>query len=150
MYKPMIKIYDKFINRHYHKSYSQEGEDLILYRILYGKINKGFYVDVGAHHPKRFSNTYFFYKRGWCGINIEPMPGSKKIFDKYRTKDINLEIPISSREEELTYYVFNDPALNGFSKETSLHRNTLKDYKIINTINMKTRTLISVLNEHLP
>ena len=146
----MIKIYDKFINRHYHKSYSQEGEDLILYRILYGKINKGFYVDVGAHHPKRFSNTYFFYKRGWCGINIEPMPGSKKIFDKYRTKDINLEIPISSREEELTYYVFNDPALNGFSKETSLHRNTLKDYKIINTINMKTRTLISVLNEHLP
>ena len=24
----------------------------------------GFYIDVGAHHPKRFSNTYLFYKKG--------------------------------------------------------------------------------------
>jgi hypothetical protein len=32
---------------------------MILHRIFYGKKN-GFYVDIGAHHPKRFSNTYFF------------------------------------------------------------------------------------------
>jgi FkbM family methyltransferase len=150
IYKPMIKIYNKFINRCYQKSYSQEGEDLILYRILYGKIQKGFYVDVGAHHPKRFSNTYFFYKKGWNGINIEPMPGSKKIFDKYRPNDINIEIPISDKEDELTYYMFNDAALNGFSKEISQQRNEFKDYKIIKTANLKTRTLRSVLNEYLP
>ena len=76
-YRPLLNFYDKFINRHYQKSYAQEGEDLILYRMIYGKIDKGFYVDVGAHHPKRFSNTYFFYRKGWRGINVEPMPGSK-------------------------------------------------------------------------
>lgn len=41
------------------RSWSQEGEDLILRRIFENK-NTGFYVDVGAHHPKRFSNTIFF------------------------------------------------------------------------------------------
>ena len=38
------------------KSYSQEGEDMILNRIFEGK-REGFYVDIGAHHPSRFSNT---------------------------------------------------------------------------------------------
>ena len=46
------------------KSYSQEGEDMILKRIFENQTT-GFYVDVGAHHPKRFSNTYYFYKKGW-------------------------------------------------------------------------------------
>ncbi len=41
------------------KSYSQEGEDLILHRIFERK-RIGFYVDAGAHHPFRFSNTIFF------------------------------------------------------------------------------------------
>jgi hypothetical protein len=41
-------------------SYSQEGEDLILRRIFNGQ-GAGFFVDVGAHHPKRYSNTYYFY-----------------------------------------------------------------------------------------
>ena len=57
------------------RSYSQEGEDMILRRI-FGDKRLGFYVDVGAHDPRRFSNTYYFYKRGWRGINIEPRPGS--------------------------------------------------------------------------
>ena len=149
LYEPLLKVYYKFINRYYQKSYAQEGEDLILNRMIYGKIEKGFYVDVGAHHPKRFSNTYFFYRKGWQGINIEPMPGSKSNFDKVRTRDINLEIPINSKEEELTYYIFNDPALNGFSKDVSLLRNQSSDYKIIKTVTMKTRTLSNVLNEHL-
>ena len=39
-------------------SYSPEGEDLSLARLLdFMKIRKGFFVDVGAHHPFRFSNT---------------------------------------------------------------------------------------------
>ena len=98
------------------KSYSQEGEDMILRR-LFENQTKGFYVDVGAHHPIRFSNTYFFYKKGWRGINIDAMPGSMKLFNKIRPRDINIEKAISDKKEVLTYYVFNDPALNGFSKK---------------------------------
>ena len=50
-------LFDLYAN----KSYSQEGEYMILRRIFENE-NTGFYVDVGAHHPKRFSNTYYFYK----------------------------------------------------------------------------------------
>lgn len=129
--------------------YSQEGEDMVLNRIFENK-KEGFYVDVGAHHPKRFSNTYFFYRRGWRGINIDAMPGSMDLFDEDRPLDVNLEIPVSDKDEILTYYIFNEPALNGFSKELSDSRNGLRQYKIIDTKELRTRTLASILDEFMP
>ncbi|AJI45711.1 FkbM family methyltransferase [Francisella tularensis] len=130
------------------KSYSQEGEDLILKRIFEYK-KKGFYVDVGAHHPKRFSNTYHFYKKGWNGINIDAMPGSMKLFNKLRPRDINIENPISDKIETLTYYAFNEPALNGFSKEISEERDGQGNYFIKFTKDIQTLTLAEVLNKNL-
>jgi len=145
---PIRKFYDKNINKFYIKSYSQEGEDLVTYRILDAK-RKGFYVDVGAHHPKRFSNTYFFYKHGWWGINIEARPGSKKLFDKIRPRDINLEVPISSEDKILKYYMFNEPALNGFSEKMANNRDGLRDYKIVKEIDLHTKTLKEILDIHM-
>lgn len=130
------------------KSYSQEGEDMILKRIFENQ-NTGFYVDVGAHHPKRFSNTYYFYKKGWHGINIDAMPGSMKPFKKLRKRDINIEKAISEEQKELIYYIFNDPALNGFSKEPWSYQNSEK-YYIVCKINLKTSTLEEILSKYLP
>ena len=131
------------------KSYSQEGEDMILRRMFEQK-SKGFYVDVGAHHPKRFSNTYFFYKRGWTGINIDAMPGSMKLFKQLRNRDINLEIPIASKDQVLTFYSFNEPALNGFSRELSKERDAHNGYFIKDEILLQTKKLSSVLDSFLP
>jgi len=132
------------------KSYSQEGEDMILRRTFETKRQRGFYVDVGAYHPKRFSNTHYFYKKGWRGINIDAMPGSTKLFEKIRPKDINLEIAISDKKQVLTYYVFNDHALNGFSKGLSTERDEKGRYRIIDEIKMETSTLAEVLDTYLP
>ena len=130
--------------------YSQEGEDMILSKLFAGQKN-GFYVDVGAHHPLRFSNTYLFYKKGWSGINIDAMPGSMSVFEQERPRDINLEIPVSDTNGDLTYYIFNEPALNGFSKELSMSRDGLRgEYKIVETRVLKTRALSEILDEHLP
>lgn len=130
------------------KSYSQEGEDMILSRI-FGDTPIGFYVDVGAHHPFRFSNTYYFYKKGWRGINIDAMPNSMKLFNKFRSRDVNLEIPISDNEQLLTYFSFNEPALNGFSEELSRERHGKNGYIIQQEIKLKTSKLSYVLDEHL-
>jgi len=51
--------------------YSQFGEDQILDKLLPEK--KGFFLDIGAGRPIRYSNTYLFYKRGWNGILIDPL-----------------------------------------------------------------------------
>lgn len=131
------------------KSYSQEGEDMVLYRIFEGR-ESGFYVDIGAHHPKRFSNTYFFYKRGWFGINIEPNSEAIKLFKKYRTNDINIEFSVSDQAGELTYFMFNEPALNSFDKDLSEKRASGTNYYIIDRKKIKVNRLDAILSEHLP
>lgn len=131
------------------RSWSQEGEDLLLLKI-FGDRADGFYVDVGAHHPKRFSNTYLFYKLGWRGINIDANPGSMRIFNKARPGDINLEIPVSQSEGTLTYYQFNEPAVNTFSPETARERIADTKYKLTGKAELKSRTLKSILAEFLP
>lgn len=73
--------------------YSQEGEDMVLRKIFKNQ-KKGFYVDIGAHHPKRFSNTHLLYKKGWKGINIDVTPGSIKLFNQLRPRDTNLELGV--------------------------------------------------------
>ena len=134
------------------KTYSQEGEDMILRRIFSEKIN-GLFVDVGAHHPKRFSNTYYFYKRGWSGINIDAMPGSMRLFDLMRPRDINLEVPVGTGELDMVYHVFDETALNSFdatqADKVTSNTNTNR-YKLKNKIHMKAKTLESVLDEALP
>jgi FkbM family methyltransferase len=129
-------------------SYSQEGEDLILERIL-GERKSGFYVDVGAHHPRRFSNTCRFYKRGWHGINIEPNPDALKLFERQRKRDINLGYGVADTETELTYFMFNEPALNSFDRVLSEQRQN-GQYRIAATKQIPVKRLSTLLAEFLP
>jgi FkbM family methyltransferase len=136
------------ITNYQNLSYSQEGEDLILNRYFAGK-EKGFFVDIGAHHPKRFSNTYIFYLKGWRGLNIDALPGTKNIFDAYRPEDINLELGISEIEGNLTYYSFNEPALNTFDRTEAEKKNGLQHYFIEKEIKIKTFPISYILNKYL-
>jgi FkbM family methyltransferase len=141
------EIKEEVLDIYSEKSYSQEGEDMILRRILGDKKN-GFYIDVGAHHPKRFSNTYLFYKKGWSGINIDAAPGSMAPFKKARTRDINLELAIAKDRRELTFYIFNEPALNSFDEKLSYSRINDK-FHIIEQRTILTQTLEEILRENI-
>ncbi|MGI8584330.1 MAG: FkbM family methyltransferase [Chitinophagaceae bacterium] len=129
--------------------YSQEGEDIILERIFSEKEN-GFYIDIGAHHPTRFSNTYKLYLRGWRGINIDATPGSMIPFEDIRPEDINLEMGISATEKEIEYYIMDEPALNTFFRERVDHLIADTPYNLINSVVVKTKTLGNVLKQFLP
>ncbi len=130
------------------KSYSQEGEDMILRRI-FEYSEPGFYVDIGAHHPKRFSNTYWFYKKGWRGININATPGSMKLFNKRRGGDINLEIAVASEKREMTYHIFNEPAVNTFDEKFA--DKAIDDgCELIRKQKIETKILKEILVEYLP
>ncbi len=130
-------------------SYSQEGEDLLLNRIFEGK-QSGFYVDVGAHHPKRFSNTYLVYQSGWSGINIEPNPNAIEIFAKERKRDINLQVGVSSQQGEMLYYEFNEPALNTFDSNLAQDREANTAYRIVTTKKIPVERLDVLLDKYLP
>lgn len=129
-------------------SFAPDGEDLILQNMFLRK-EHGFYVDVGAHHPIRFSNTYLLYKKGWNGINIDAMPGSMEIFNKLRPRDINIEAAISEKFQTLTYHSFKEPAYNTLSKETAekVEQNGIKK---VGTFEISTKRLGDILSENLP
>ncbi|MEP7300811.1 MAG: FkbM family methyltransferase [Caldimonas sp.] len=103
------------------RSYAQEGEDLLLLRLFDGR-PPAVYVDVGAHHPFRFSNTSLLHQRGWHGINIDARPGSMAAFQKSRPDDINLELGISLEHSRLCYHLFAEPALNTFDPTLAAER----------------------------
>jgi FkbM family methyltransferase len=145
----LVEFRDRVFDIYSKKTYSQEGEDMILSRIFDGK-KQGFYVDIGAHHPRRFSNTYFFYKQGWTGINVEPNPDAKRLFEKERPKDINLQCGISECEGELTYYYFDEPALNTFDYEVVKSRLDTTSYKLINQAHISVFRLDSIFRKYLP
>jgi len=134
-------------------SFSQEGEDLVIDRFLEKK-KYGLYVDIGAHHPIRYSNTYKFYLRGWRGVNIDAMPGSMIPFNNLRPNDINLEYAISDTPQKMTFYIFNGPELNTFSEEDAKFRHNDKNEfdgcYIIDEKKIQTHTLAEVLDEHFP
>jgi FkbM family methyltransferase len=104
-----------------HRWYSQEGEDILLNKLLHG-VSRGSFIDVGCHHPQRFSNTYHFYRKGWRGINIDPLPGTRRRFEWARPGDVTLEVAIAAQASTATYFSFDEPALNTFSKEIADRR----------------------------
>lgn len=102
-------------------SYAQEGEDIVLQKMIGDKRN-GFYVEIGAHHPFRYSNTYLFYRKGWKGICIDPLPGIARKFALWRKRDIFLEIGIAGRKDTLYYHQFKEPAYNTFDASLAKER----------------------------
>ena len=124
--------------------YSQFGEDIILSEILKKEISNGFYVDVGCYHPKKFSNTYMLYKKGWSGINIDMEEDKISLFNMVRPRDLNVLSPILDKEEEVTLYRYSKYGL-GSTIDKKIASETIDN--IYDKTIVKTRTLNEVINE---
>jgi FkbM family methyltransferase len=148
--------------------YSQFGEDAILQAyferkartknpesfifFLKPRLEPGFYVDVGAYMPKRISNTYCFYKRGWRGINIDATPGSMKAFNLVRQRDINLEVAVSDREMQLLLRSWDGgwKNYNSLSLEESPSGNLPHDHQPPREVRVQSLRLDTILDRYLP
>ena len=155
LHKNLLKFDDEewyknciFGKEYYRKSYSQDGEDMVISSFL-GNKGGGFYVDIGAFHPLKFSNTQYFYEKEWRGINIDANPGSMELFRKHRPRDINIECGIGESESEMSFYIFEEPAFNTFSEKLANSRtewgNRILDNKLIKVLPLK-----SILDLYLP
>ena len=127
--------------------YSQEGEDLLL-DLLMEYPSSGTYVDIGAHHPFKFSNSFYFYKKGISGICVDPRQGISNLFANYRERDIFLNIGVAENKSNMPYYVLNDHALNTFSK-SMLEIRLNQGYSLIEKKEIDLIPLSSVLDNHL-
>ena len=66
------------------------GEDVILHKLFGSKFANGFYIDVGAHHPFRQSNTAYLWLLGWNGVNVDASRKAIDLFRKVRPGDENV------------------------------------------------------------
>lgn len=92
-------------------SYAQNLEDVILHRAL-KHVEKGFYIDVGANHPRFDSVTFAFYERGWNGINIDPVEEWIDLLNKERNRDINLRMAAGETQGTTTIYAVKSTGLS--------------------------------------
>jgi FkbM family methyltransferase len=122
----------------------------MILRRIFERRTDGFYVDVGAHHPRRFSNTNVFYQCGWHGINIEPNPDAISSFLLARRRDINLQLGVSDQAGSLRYHLFDEPALNTFDEGLAKSRIANTPYKLVKTIDVPVERLGDILAKYLP
>lgn len=141
---PLLKInnYSSFYSSH-----AQFGEDMILRHLTDNRVN-GFYIDIGAHHPLYYSNTYHFYLKGWRGLNIDALPGSMEEFNILRPRDINIECCLSDHEGQIiTFYEFEKSALSTINEQQAKQLISQGE-KLQKKASLKTKTLSSILEEN--
>ena len=78
--------------------FSQCGQDKLIAETLFPGVQRGIFVDIGAHDGITFSNTYFLEKMlRWHGLAIEPNPVVYKRLKKNRAcKTLNCCVAANS------------------------------------------------------
>jgi FkbM family methyltransferase len=130
------------VSKHVRVSFAQYAEDLILSQMR--PQSRGFYVDVGAYHPRSGSNTYKLYLKGWTGITIEPNPDVVSSFKKMRPRDTHLTIGVSDATSELIYHKSAAANLNSFDPQW--HQGV--GVPVLERLRIKCETLTNVLDRH--
>ena len=131
-------------------SYGQNYEDVILELLMDAQVKKsGVYIDIGAHHPVRFSNTYRFYLKGWNGINVDPLPHVMEVFNEYRPDDINLNVGVAGEKGELEYYSFVEPAYNTLNSKRAAEVLEKGYTKLLKKVIVPVDTLKNILDKYL-
>jgi hypothetical protein len=89
----------RLVARYGPKLYSQGDEELLI-RDFFHDRRGGFFVDVGASHYKKGSNTFYLEERlGWSGIAIDANGAFAAEYAKYRPRTRFFEYFVGDHEE---------------------------------------------------
>ena len=133
IFRKLFLVRKLFLTRNSFRHYGQMGEDIVLKKFFPKKF-RGFFVDVGCFHPVKYNNTYYFYKKGWRGINIDIDAIKIEGFQILRPKDVNIACAVSPEEGEITYWS------NGFYTPTITLDHSFTEDKIGKKYQYKPKT----------
>ena len=128
-------------------SWSQGGEDIALLAVLETD-QKGTYIDIGAHHPSRFSVTRHLYQRGWSGVNVDANQALIDEFNKVRTRDRNICVAVGM-EPRYTFTIFEEAAISTLDPEWRT-KFISENNQISRTVDIEGRKLRSILDDFEP
>lgn len=132
------------------KSYAQCGEDLVIdflaQRFGWGKFT---YLDIGTNHPKKFNNTYLFYKKGCRGVCVEPDAELIKTIKFARPNDKVLNVGLSEGAESIAdFYIMSVNTLNTFSKADAEELDKQGTYKIKKVVKVPLKNVNNIIAEN--
>ena len=79
-------------------------------------MKSGSYLDIGAHHPSRFSVTRHLYQNGWSGVNVEANSALISEFKKKRKNDVSLWNAVGP-EVSYNLTIFKESAISTVNKD---------------------------------
>jgi len=127
-----IKIFRNFSkNEHL----GEFGEDIFIRRFFKNE-TKGFYVDIGCYHPIKGSLTYYLFKKGWKGLNVDLSKVSVDLFKISRPRDYNINAAVTDFDGDTSYYesgVINQQ--NSLILENEKKKIKVKAYKLNTLLN---------------
>jgi FkbM family methyltransferase len=126
-------------------SYAQNFEDVMLWRAL-KHIQKGTYIDVGAHDPEIHSVTKAFYDRGWRGLNLEPVAEWFAKLQAARPQDINLQVAAGARSGTQLIYEIPRTGLSTSRVDIAMRHGERGYSKIEQMVAVETLTSLCEMN----
>lgn len=94
-------------------TFSQSGEDIVVRNNLVPDPGeRGIFIDIGAYHPVRFSNTFALYLCGWRGVSIDANVDAISEFNRVRPEDTNVHLAVAPSQQKLYFTSFEEGAYN--------------------------------------
>lgn len=136
-------------------SFSQSGEDSII-KYIFGTLGRQVrnctYLDLGANHAMRLSNTYSFYSQGARGVLIEANPALARELTEQRPEDIVVNKCIAEKsDEKLDFYIMNGDGLSTTDYQSA--QNFIKEnpaLAITSTVTVDSVTIDEIINKYFP
>lgn len=105
-----LNFINEFADEFCHFSVGQFAEDAFISN-FFAKKREGFYVDAGAFHPKRYSNTYVLRKyMGWTGLNIDASQEAIALFEKAAPECVNVCAALDKVEQDVEFTLYRGAA----------------------------------------
>jgi FkbM family methyltransferase len=126
--------------------FSQFGEDAAL-PFFVGKQKSGFFVDVGCFHPRKYSNTYLLYRRGWRGINVDLDEIKIDAFKLDRSEDWNVCAAVSDTARTVECHSLGTWALFSSLEKAEAEKEARARNLQVKVRSVQTRTLDNIIFE---
>ncbi len=129
-------------------TFAQHGEDLFMVECFAGK-PAGSYVEVGANHPFKISNTYLLYRSGWRGVTVEPIRRLWRKHRRWRPGDIQLNCAAGQDSGSLTFHELTPGVLSTFSGEEAAEMMKTGAALLVGAYQVPVLTLREICQTHL-
>ena len=147
--KVLFTFDDSYGRGNLHISFSQDGEDLIAWRLFNELgIPRPRYLDIGANDPERLSNTALFHLLGCDGMTVEPNPELHALLVRHRPGAINLNIGIGPVAGALTFHRMVNHSLSTFSDDEARRLVNQEEVALRDRLAIPVRPVREVLDSH--